>query len=143
LFEWLLLLSGLVTNEPLELFLDRIIGSSQDGVDTGSFVSPIYDYYFGGDAQTSRPGSYIATIEDLRTIRSKLREYLPNTKLTVVDFIDFIAKYRALGTPITSVRQPRLHQNKAINLMTAHKSKGLELSMCISLTASITRGVKR
>lgn len=126
IFEWFIELSGLVAHEPLELFIDRIIGSSQDVANGESFVSPLYAYYFDDIAQTTYPSGYISAIEDLRTIRSKLREYHPNTKLTITDFIDFVTKYRALGTPITSIRQPQQHQNVAVNLMTAHKSKGLE-----------------
>jgi DNA helicase-2/ATP-dependent DNA helicase PcrA len=124
LFDWLIELSKLVANEPLELFIDRIVGSYDN--EATEFISPLYEYYFGTKQQASHPSNYIAMIEDLRTIRSKLREYHPNTKLTIVDFIDFVASYRSLGTPITSVRQPRQHQSGAINLMTAHKSKGLE-----------------
>ncbi|MBC7764395.1 ATP-dependent helicase [Microbacteriaceae bacterium] len=126
LFDWLIELSGFVAHEPLELLIDRIIGSAHNELASESYVSPLYAYYFGDNAQTTHPSGYISAIEDLRTIRSKLREYHPNTKLTIIDFIDFVTKYRALGTPITSIRQPQQHQNVAINLMTAHKSKGLE-----------------
>jgi DNA helicase-2/ATP-dependent DNA helicase PcrA len=66
------------------------------------------------------------TLEALRTIRQKLREYHPNDTPHLMDFLEFIRMHRELQTSITSVHRRSDTLEGAINLMTAHKSKGLE-----------------
>lgn len=65
-------------------------------------------------------------LEALRTIRAKLRDYQPNETPTLQSFLEFIRMHRRLGSAIASVRPHSERIDDAINLMTAHKSKGLE-----------------
>lgn len=125
--EWLVNEAARVHHDPLEVMLDRLIGipSVTVGDDLVGFRSPCYHYYFGEEAQTKNPEAYLTTLEALRTIRDKLREYQPHEMLHIPDFLEFIRLHRELGSHITTVR--RQHpQEGAINLMTAHKAKGLE-----------------
>ena len=125
--EWLISEAARIQYDPLETMLDRLIGvpSETVGDEIIGFRSPFYTYYFGNKPQAEHPEAYLTTLEALRTIRDNLREYQPHETLHLPDFLEFIRLHRELGSHITTVR--RQHpQDGAINLMTAHKAKGLE-----------------
>jgi DNA helicase-2/ATP-dependent DNA helicase PcrA len=95
----------------------------QDG---STFISPIFNYYFAPAKLQSTPDEYLTYLEVLRTIRGKLREYRPDELPKLQTMLEFIRLHRQLGSTITSIR-PQVDQlDDAVNLMTAHKSKGLE-----------------
>lgn len=137
--EWLITTALSIPHTPLEIILDDIIGKSdnqladneQDDIDEPQktkkrpFCSPIYDYFFGDDVLRSNPDEYIKYLQALRTIRAKLREYHPTETPNLLTFIEFVDLHRSIGSGITSVRPVSLQDN-AVQLMTAHKSKGLE-----------------
>lgn len=121
---WLLERAKAVPNEPLEQYLDVLIG-----IPTGEppiFRSPYYDHYFSKEKLTATPDAYITMLEALRTIRTHLRDYQPDQTLHVTDFLEFIQLHRELGSGITSIRTSSSQLDDAVNVMTAHKSKGLE-----------------
>lgn len=121
--DWLIETSLLIHDTPLEIMLDIIIGKS-DSDNTG-FVSPIYESYFSKKQLAENPDGYLAHLEALRTIRCKLREYRPNQAPNLTSFIEFINLNRKIGSTISNNRQISQSDN-AVNVMTAHKSKGLE-----------------
>lgn len=142
-FNWLVTLSQNLAHNPLETMLDQIIGlpnaqkgadSEQDDDGTGDetqekeepFTSPLFSYFFSEKKRATNPDGYLSLLEALRTIRTKLRDYQPNEVPTLQSFLEFIRLHRQLGSPITSVRPQSERIDNAINLMTAHKSKGLE-----------------
>ncbi|OGL21808.1 hypothetical protein A2707_00440 [Candidatus Saccharibacteria bacterium RIFCSPHIGHO2_01_FULL_45_15] len=124
---WLVTMAAAIEHTPLEFMLDKIVG--KDGNTTESaigFVSPIFDYFFSAEKLDEQPDEYLAYLEALRTIRAKLREYQPNEEPRLQTFLEFIDLHHELGSTITSLR-PNVEQlDGAVNLMTAHKSKGLE-----------------
>lgn len=128
LAEWLLARSAAAGHEPLEQYIDALIGLPQTGDSEKhiAFTSPYYSWYFGPSILEQAPHAYITILEALRTIRTKLREYRPNTTLHIADFLEFIEMHRQLQAPIMSVRTRTSELDGAINLLTAHKSKGLE-----------------
>lgn len=123
--EWLLLRAQAVPHETLEVYIDTLIGVPKDE-ETPSYVSPYYQYYFGTKILENTPDTYITTLEALRTLRTKLREYQPNNTLHIPDFLEFVHMYQELNSRITNVRSSSAELEGSINLMTAHKSKGLE-----------------
>ena len=129
LHAWLIELAAISDQISLEMSIDTILGYAEL-VDSESeekaFVSPLYEYYFGTERLESQPDAYLVMLEALRTIRQKLREYRPNTAPTLQEFIEFMRMHRQLGTTITSIRRQSESIAGAINLMTAHRSKGLE-----------------
>lgn len=124
LHTWLLAVSQRVPHEPLEHILDTIIG--RDTPEGCEFTSPLLSYYFSTEKLEQQPDEYLVYLEALRTIRSKLRDYQPDQTPTLRTFLAFINLNRQLGSTITSVRPSVDSQAGAVNLMTAHKSKGLE-----------------
>ncbi len=125
LADWLLLRARDVTHQPLEEFIDTLIGVPT-GDDVAAYRSPFYDYYFGKKVLDETPDAYITVLEALRTLRTRLRDYQPGSTLRITDFLEFIAMHRELGTGITSIRSSSVGLSDAVNVMTAHKSKGLE-----------------
>lgn len=137
---WLVASSMRLAHTSLETMFDLIIGnvspsisnieSSEDLAaskrEETAFTSPLYAYYFSEQASKAHPDLYLVYLEALRTIRSKLHEYQPNDKPTLQTFLEFIRLHRSLGSTVTSVRPHSEALEGSINLMTSHKSKGLE-----------------
>lgn len=144
LAKWLLDRAKASLTEPLETFLDTLIGVPQnhtanDDTDddtpdksdkqsrSKAFTSPFYRYYFNSDILLgSSPDTYLTALEALQTLRSKLREGAPDSTLLASDFLTLIDTYRQLNIPVVSIRRASETAQNAINLMSAHKSKGLE-----------------
>jgi uvrD/REP helicase len=147
LAKWLLDRAKASLTEPLETFLDTLIGVPQnytanddtddDNNDSdaarkpakphhASFASPFYQYYFNSDILGSSPDTYLTALEALQTLRSKLREGAPDGTLLASDFLTLIDTYRQLNIPVVSIRRASEAAQHAVNLMSAHKSKGLE-----------------
>jgi DNA helicase-2/ATP-dependent DNA helicase PcrA len=134
--NWLINTASQITDTPLEQMLDIIIGKPNQPVndDDSNFVSPLYNYFFSTDKLTDNPNNYLLYLESLRTIRAKLREYHPNQTPTLTTFIDFITLNRKIGSTISVIRRS-IQSDNAINIMTAHKSKGLEFDTVYVINA--------
>ena len=147
LAKWLLDRAKASLTEPLETFLDTLIGVPQnytanDDTDDdnddndaarkptkphrNAFISPFYRYYFNSDILGSSPDTYLTALEALQTLRGKLREGAPDSTLLASDFLTLIDTYRQLNIPVVSIRRASKAAQHAVNLMSAHKSKGLE-----------------
>lgn len=122
---WLLETSRLVASEPAEHVIDILTGVPDD-TKKQPFTSPLYAYFFADGKRQEKLDEYIVHLEALRSIRGALREYKPGQKLLLADFIEFIDLHNRLGSSITSLRARSDSMPAAINLLTAHKSKGLE-----------------
>lgn len=149
LANWLLERAKDVPNETLEEQLDALLGTAENlsgdsvqrlqperpeahgvkrGVDgNGSPQIPTFhNYYFNSDRLAEAPDAYLTTLDALRTIRQKLRDHYANQPATLQQFIEFIDLHRSTNTRLTSIRPAADSEAGAINLMTAHKAKGLE-----------------
>ena len=122
--NWLLALSQQVPHLPLEHIIDRIVGRTMN--ENTDYQSPLFTYFFSPETLKTQPDEYLVYLEALRTIRTKLRDYQPLETPTLRTFLAFIDLHRQLGSAITSIRPHVDTQDGAVNLMTAHKSKGLE-----------------
>lgn len=123
--DWLLDRARAVPHETLETYVDSLIGAPDYNGET-SYSSPYYRYYFGESVLDQTPDAYITTLEALRTLRTKLREYQSNNTLHITDLLEFIRTSRELGARITNIRSSNAGASGAVSLLTAHKSKGLE-----------------
>lgn len=124
LWKWLVALSHAVMTTPLERLLDIIIGNEPLSEE---YMSPLYDFYFSELARHDDPEAYVQYLENLRTIRGKLREYQNDTTPTLKTFVEFIELHRVTDTRITTlVQRGSSTDTDRVQLMTAHKSKGLE-----------------
>jgi len=125
LHTWLLETARLVASEPAEHVIDILTGLPDD-TNPSLFTSPLYSYFFADEKHLAKLDEYIVHLEALRSIRAALREYRPGQRLLLADFIEFIDLHAHLGNSINSLRVRSDSMPAAINLLTAHKSKGLE-----------------
>ncbi len=137
--SWLIANGRAAHHQPLEYMLDLLSGSTIESIpdnemsgdeieeasSTKLFVSPYKAYYFTTEHLASNPVQYAQFLYALRTLRSHIREYRPDQVLTLHDFIEFIDLHHSLNLAINSSSTYGLQTN-AIELLTAHKSKGLE-----------------
>lgn len=127
LHTWLLETAQASLTEPLEQVIDRMVGVMHGKqIVEAPFISPLYGYFFSEERLRDHPDDYLAYLEALRTIRTKLREYQPSVEPRLASFLAFIELHRTLGSVVTSLRPRAEKLTGAISLMTAHKSKGLE-----------------
>ena len=83
-------------------------------------------HYFSPDNLAQNPDAHLTTLESLRTLRQKLRDRVTDAAPTLDDFLTFINLHISTKTRLTQIRPSASSLDGAINLMTAHKSKGLE-----------------
>jgi len=122
-WSWLQMCAKESEHMPLERMIDVLLGTTK--LDD-NYVSPLRDYFFPADDLEKDASSYIMHLENLSAIRRKLREHeVDMTKPRLVDFLAFITQNRDTETRITSLRHVG-QESEAIQLLSAHASKGLE-----------------
>lgn len=122
ILEWLVTRAKDAAVLNLEPMIDSLIGKSADE----KSESPLFSYFFSPDALEADPARYIEYLGALRAIRAKLREYKPGETLNLRAFVEFIELHRRLEIGISLNRYSLASDVPAVQLLTAHKSKGLE-----------------
>ena len=141
--SWLIDVGVRAKTEPLERILDDIIGSDgfqlpasdqddhegenifQKGKTKTRFKSPLREYYFGADARKRAEAKYLLFLSSLRVFIGALREFRHGTALFLSDMVAF-ADIHERNSISLSDTTPFRSAEGAVNLLTAHKSKGLE-----------------
>ncbi|MEO5499490.1 MAG: ATP-dependent helicase, partial [Candidatus Saccharimonadales bacterium] len=138
--QWLIASAYLSLNEPLEYVLDHLAGTDETQAPNESeaeaeenepienhegFSSPLRNYFFSHKRLQDDPSSFIVYLDALTSIRRKIRDYRPEGQLSLNDFIHCLDKYRELGIGIQGSGHV-LSMNNPIELLSAHRSKGLE-----------------
>ena len=100
--------------------------SSKEFLQSAGEEPSLAAHYFSPEALAQNPDTYLTTLESLRTLRQKLRDRATDEIPTLADFLEFIDLHRSTKTRLTHIRPQASTLGGAINLMTAHKSKGLE-----------------
>jgi DNA helicase-2/ATP-dependent DNA helicase PcrA len=146
--ELLVVASQFAHHQPLEVMLDMLIGSTEhqapndDSTDPNgnngngvveSFTSPLRAYYFNAGKLEENPAHYLILLSNLAVLRRKLREYRPDQQLLLADFVAFIDLHEKTGLTIVDTAEQH-EDTQAINLMTAHKAKGLEFDAVFILS---------
>lgn len=123
--EWLLERAKDVPNLPLEEQLDNLLGLTND--ESGDLqINSLANFYFSPEKLDKNPEAYLTILESLRTLRQKLRDRITDKNPNLEDFLEFIDLHISTKTRLTQIRTHASSLSGAINLMTAHKSKGLE-----------------
>ncbi len=137
--EWLIVASHYSLVEPLEYMCDYLFGvTDSQAADTADseatseteparedFISPYRAYFFPSDSLETTPGKYLAYLSALQRIRSSLRDYRSHHTTTLADMVEFLDLHREMNLAIQG-RGDVEYDESAIELLTAHKSKGLE-----------------
>ncbi|MGH7218173.1 MAG: UvrD-helicase domain-containing protein [Candidatus Microsaccharimonas sp.] len=120
--EWLTARAQESSSLALEPMIDALMGRSQDETSE----SPYFTYFFSPESLAEHPEEYLAYLGALRAIRARLREYSPKETLSLASFIEFIELHRRLNIGISVKGYTLASDAPAVQLLTAHKSKGLE-----------------
>ncbi len=118
---WLLERAQQSAQLTLEQMIDQLIGIPEEGA-----WIPYHSYYFSSDVLASQPSRYLEHLGALRAIRARLREYTDTKTPMLSDFTAFVALHQKLNLRIATSQVTVSSDTNAVNLMTAHKSKGLE-----------------
>lgn len=111
--------------EPFEIWLDLLIG----GAELDGFRSPFLAYY-------TRQGEYEAfsLYEKLATLRARLKSYYGEQKVRVKDFVTIVDDFEEAEMPI-AITSPYREGVEAVQILTAHKAKGLEFKYVFIIAA--------
>ncbi|MBR3228635.1 ATP-dependent helicase [Candidatus Saccharibacteria bacterium] len=110
--------------EPLEIFLDYLIGASE----LNGYRSPFLKHYSTDDYQT------FALYENLAALRGKLNKHFGDKSLKLADLITMLDDYIEAEMPLT-ITSPYRDADSAVSLLSAHKAKGLEFEYVFILSA--------
>lgn len=138
LAQWLKSLGQMAQTKPLKAMLDQLIGvpandNSGDKVASNqpfsesklsTFRSPIFDYYFDSSKFRENALIYLTFLGDLTALTNQLNDFLPDKNLRLTDLLAFVDKNKELGQTIYSTIS--YGDQNSVQLMSAHKSKGLE-----------------
>lgn len=147
--EWLIVTGHIAQHEPLEIIMDKLLGSQEPQVAEAEneeaepfadgpkeeYHSPLRAHFFPTDGLKNDASHYVTNLHALTTIRRRLREYRPDATLLLKDFCHFVATHRRMGLSI-GIGDEISTDNGAVRLMTAHKSKGLEFDTVFITCAS-------
>ena len=134
LFEWLVAAAQQSQHLPLEIMIDILLGVQA----LGDYTSPLKDYFFKAPGQDSDATQYIIHLENLSSIRERLREHAATIVTPkLADFLQFMEETREAGAQITSLRHIG-EDSSAVRLLTAHGSKGLEFDHVFVVNATDT-----
>lgn len=123
--DWLIRLAIFSRHANLEEVIEYAIGKQKFYDQT--FKSPIFDYYFG-EISDENVDEYISCLESLKSILDTVKKYAGDEKARVLDFIDCVKGHETAKIKIPILRSSGHDLTNAVNLMTAHGSKGLEFN---------------
>lgn len=117
--DWLARLALASFETPLELWLDYLTGAAE--IPGCKYRSPYLDFY----ENQSSPVEKFEFYENLNALKNTVVSHTKNPQPKLADFIETINDYNDATASImnTSIYQDG---NNAIQIMSAHKSKGLE-----------------
>ena len=121
-------LVAVALNEPLEIFLDYLIGVAKfDDV-----KSDYLEYY-------SHQGEYstFSLYEKIASLRGKLKKHFGDKSLKLSDLIQMLDDYAEAEMPI-NINSPYRDADEAASILSAHKAKGLEFSYVFLISADHT-----
>jgi DNA helicase-2/ATP-dependent DNA helicase PcrA len=136
--------------EPLEKILDEIIGAhlpmSAESEDSETddevfvenkknkdFISPFKEFYFSKERFNHARAEYLTFLSSLRVFINALREYKEGEILSIRDLVDLVDLHEKNDIPLND-QSPFAKLEGAVNLLTAHKAKGLEFKTVFVLS---------
>lgn len=102
------------------------------------FISPFKSYYFPKikmDEDKLVSQEYTSMLSGLRSLVTMVREYNPNKLVRVKEVLEVVEMYQKNNLSLVDT-SPFVIQSNAVNLMTVHKSKGLEFEYVFVVNTS-------
>lgn len=112
-------------NYPLEAMFNYLIGITP----LNNYTSPFLSYYSAKDDYQT-----FELYENLNTLRSKLANHFTDKMPKLKDFVAMVNDYESADYPIQS-SSPYREADDAVQLLSAHKAKGLEFEYVFIIAA--------
>lgn len=125
--KWLLWLSNTATHEPLAIVLEHIIGLRAGE----TLTSPLREHYL---AHTQVDTDYLAGLSALRLLQSLAHDFARGEQAQLQNFVEFMQLSIDSGEIIAD-ESIFVSGDNAVELLTVHKSKGLEFDTVFVLNA--------
>ncbi|MBR3380565.1 MAG: PD-(D/E)XK nuclease family protein, partial [Bacillus sp. (in: Bacteria)] len=111
--------------DPLEIFFNYLIGTTS----LNGFKSPYLDFYI-------KEGEYatLSLYENIASLYGKLKKHFGDARLQLNHLVEMVDDYGQATMPL-NVSSPYKDSDDAVQLMTAHKAKGLEFEYVFILSA--------
>ena len=128
--------------EPLEIMLDYMIGTAE----LNGFRSPFLKYYTekgpiynANDESDINSRAYTTFIlyENIASLRGKLKKHFGDKALKLKDLISMVDDYESAEMPLNTT-SPYRDADEAVQILTAHKAKGLEFEYVFIISADHT-----
>ena len=110
--------------EPLEVFLDYLIGA----IELNGYRSPFLSYYTAQSEYDT-----FSLYENLASLRGKLRKHFADKSLRLNDLIEMVNDYEEAEMSLNTL-SPYRDSEDAVQILTAHKAKGLEFEYVFILS---------
>lgn len=112
-------------DSPLEIFLDYLLGT----LELNGYRSPFLDYYANQvNYQT------LTLYENLASLRGRLHKHFTGQSPKLLDLISMIDDYQSADLPLNTT-SPYRDSADAVQVLTAHKAKGLEFAHVFIISA--------
>lgn len=144
--EFFVSLSTRAKYEPVEYILESLIGAhiplapdsetdeeAQEENNERKFVSPYKEYYFSREKLSKNKPEYLRFLSGLKFFISALRNHKIQSLLKVSDLVLFVDTHEKSDILLNDT-SPFTGAENAVQLMTAHKSKGLEFETVFLLS---------
>jgi DNA helicase-2/ATP-dependent DNA helicase PcrA len=130
LADWLFWLSGQASLEPLAIMMDYLIGLRAGQ----NLTSPLRDHYLSMQELSS---TYLESLSGLSVMQGLVKEFIGQSTGSpkLIDFVKFMELNRSLGRQIVD-ESWFVSGDRAVELMTVHKAKGLEFDTVYLLDAN-------
>jgi DNA helicase-2/ATP-dependent DNA helicase PcrA len=146
--DFFIALSQLAAYEPVEYMLDYLMGEQGPYADRGEdtyrtygsdgMQSPFKAYYFSEERRRERPAEYFSFLSSVRVFLEAVHAHKRGTRLLLADMLEMVDRHEANGQPITDT-SPFRTGTEAVELLTAHKAKGLEYGTVFVLNCTKER----
>ncbi len=127
---------------PAERIIDLIVGSNEN-LDQGDLrlKSSFKDFYFSKEILREDKTKYLSFLSSLKVFIETVREYKNTENPTVSDIVSFLDIYISNGLEILDESFYNEDEN-SVNLLTAHKSKGLEFKVVFVISSDRDTWIK-
>ncbi len=121
--EFLAAMSVNSFTEPLELWLDQLIGATEVKIQSEAgekiYQSPFLKYYTSGDYEA------FSLYENLAILKGKIKKHFGERPLRLADLIEMVRDYKEAEMMLTA-KSPYRDADEAVQVISAHSAKGLE-----------------
>ena len=134
--EFLVTLGQMANEKSIFEVFEYLIAGKKIELDLGGvYVCPIKEFYFPSQDGAENEESYLNFLMDLKTLFDRLKDYKVGEVLRVHEVVEYMSSHLDHGLRINNNFNVVSGKN-ALNLMTAHKSKGMEFETVFVLSCN-------